>query len=236
MQNSVWVSERVCASAYDPTDHMTFSSFNQPVEVRWRNIAKKKQDKLSWNAYVHAYQWTSYKAKNILAIYTDIYICVYINVIYSCSNTNQLFFLPYLVCWCTECDQHFTTPLHIYTHMHTQPAPYPCCYYLFNMENWKKNGFKIKTWSQGYFFLGIKPHTLSISLSLFHATLSRWLFSPTPLSLFYCWTFILVQTVKCTILYFIEDKQTCRTSLCLDHDCTCKNELICKLCFTALYG
>lgn len=78
-----------------------------------------------------------------------------------------------------------------------------------------------------------------------HGPVHLWLTAPTPhplwlwlrLSLCYCWTIILVQTVKCIILYnFIEEKITCRRSLCLDHDCTCKNELICKLCFTALYS
>lgn len=109
------------------------------------------------------------------------------------------------------------------------------------MNNSRKNSLKIKTWSRGRrFFLGLQTH--AISLFLFPCLLSMppahrdYFLPPLPLSLFYCWTIILVQTVKCTILYFIEDKQTCRTSLCLDHDCTCKNELICKLCFTALYG
>lgn len=80
--------------------------------------------------------------------------------------------------------------------------------------------------------------------SLCHSSIFPLLSLPPPptscsfvrLSLLYCWTIILVQTVKCIILYNFIEKITFRRSLCLDHDCTCKNELICKLCFTALYS
>lgn len=61
-------------------------------------------------------------------------------------------------------------------------------------------------------------HTLPLSLSL---ALSLPLSLSPPSPLFYCWTIILVQTVKCIILYFIEEK-TCRRSLCLDHNTACK--------------
>lgn len=92
----------------------------------------------------------------------------------------------------------------------------------------------LKTQQNGTFFF-FCPH-LCACTSLPFLPPPFLLSSLVCLSLLYCWTIILVQTVKCIILYnFIEEK-TFRRSLCLDHDCTCKNELICKLCFTALYS
>lgn len=94
-------------------------------------------------------------------LYMCVYKCVYINIIYSCSNTNQLFFALCCMLVYTVWSPFKHPP---YTHTHTYTTS-PIHLLLFIMKNLRKNGLKIKTWSQGKsFFLGLQTHTLSFPL------------------------------------------------------------------------